>query len=143
MVYIDTESLTNLIDKNKQYIKNLKDLQEYSKDDFLSDWKIYSLVDRYLHLALESMLDIGKKIINQMDFKKPDRYTEIFKILSENKIIPRDKQAKYEELAKFRNALVHDYLYLDHEKIYKHLQEDIKYLEAFLEYIKNFLKNKK
>jgi uncharacterized protein YutE (UPF0331/DUF86 family) len=62
MVKIDRESLLNLIDKNKQYIKRLELLQKYSEQKFLNDWKVYSLTDRYLHLALESFLNIGKKL---------------------------------------------------------------------------------
>lgn len=143
MIYVDKEALTKLINKNKGYIKKLKQLQKYDKKSFLDDWKIYSLAERYLHLGLESFLDIGKKVINQLDLEKPDRYSDIPRILAKNKIIPKKLQAKYEELAKFRNALVHDYLYLDHEKIYQHLQEDTTYLENFIEFISSFLKSHK
>lgn len=142
MVYVDKEALVSLIEKNKEYLKKLRELQKYNEEDFLDDWRIYSLVDRYLHLALESFLDIGKKVINQLDLKKPDRYSDVPYILAQNKIIPKNMQEKYEELAKFRNALVHDYLYLDHEIIYKHLQEDVEYLEKFVEFIKDYMKDK-
>lgn len=141
MVQIDKASLLKIIEKNKGYIKLLEELQQHSEQEFLKDWKIYSLTDRYLHLALESMLDIGKKVINQLDLEKPDRYSDIPRILVDNKIIPRVKQKEYEELAKFRNTLVHDYLYLDHKEIYRHLQKDPERLKEFIRFITDYFKN--
>lgn len=143
MVHTDKESLLKIINKNKQYIKKLETLRQYKEQEFLNDWKVYSLTDRYLHLALESMLDIGKKVINQLDMEKPDYYSDIPRILADNKIIPRDRQSKYEELAKFRNTLVHDYLYLDHKEIYRHLQEDLGYLKEFVQFVIDYLKSQK
>jgi uncharacterized protein YutE (UPF0331/DUF86 family) len=60
--------------------------------------------------------------------------------LADNKIIPRKMEDKYKELAKFRNALVHDYLYLDHKEIYRHLKQDPDYLKKFIQFVVDFIK---
>ena len=92
----------------------------------MTDWRISYTVERTLHLSLETFLSIGEMLISEFKFKKPDSYAEIPKILMENKVIPKNLAEKLIDLAKFRNVLVHEYLYLDREKVYQHLLNDRK-----------------
>lgn len=136
---VDKEKLTKYVQELEIYLKQLKELQGYDKEKFLSDWKIYDLVDRKLHLALETFLTLGEMIISEFGFQKPDVYADIPRILFENKVITKDLEEKLIDLARFRNALVHDYLYLDHERIYEHLQEDPEFIKEFIDSIKKFV----
>lgn len=139
---VDREKLTKYIRELEMYLGQTGELQGVSKEKFLSDWKTYHLVDRQLHLILETFLSIGEMIISEAGFKKPDAYKDIPKILVENKIVPSNLGEKLMELAKFRNVLVHEYLYLDHERIYEHLQEDPSVIQDFLNCIKEFIKKR-
>lgn len=135
---VDKEKLAKYILELEQYLKHLIELQKYNKEEFLSNWKIYDLVDRKLHLALETFLTIGEMIISEFGFQKPDTYADIPRILFENKIINLELKEKLVDLARFRNVLVHEYLYLDHEKVYQHLQNDPQIIKEFIERIKKF-----
>jgi len=59
---VDSEKLARYIRELETYIKQAKELQKISKQKFLSDWKVYDLVDRKLHLILETFLSIGERI---------------------------------------------------------------------------------
>lgn len=139
---VDSEKLTKYIRELEVYLGQIQQLQKIGKEEFLRDWKVYDLVDRKLQLILETFLSIGEMIISECGFKKPDAYRDIPKILVENKIIPTNLGEELIELAKFRNVLVHEYLYLDHERVYEHLQEDPLVIRKFLNHIKEFVREK-
>lgn len=138
---VDKEKLTKYIQELEVYLKQLSELQKYDKKEFLADWKIYDLVDRKLHLALETFLTLGEMIISEFGFQKPDSYTDIPRILFENKVIDYDLKEKLIDLARFRNVLVHEYLYLDHQRVYQHLQEDPQVIKEFIDAVKKFVSN--
>lgn len=139
---VDKEKIAKYIQDLERYISQLKELQEYGEEDFVSDWKIYDLADRKLHLALETFLTLGEMIIGEFNFRKPDTYADIPRILFENKVINQELKEKLVDLARFRNVLVHEYLYLDHQIVYRHLQKDPQILKNFIEVLKKFLKDK-
>ena len=138
---VDEERLAKYIRELENYLGQLNELKKISKEDYISDWRISYIVERTLHLSLETFLSIGEMIISELGFKKPDSYAEIPKILTENKVIPQQLAEKLIDLAKFRNVLVHEYLYLDREKVYQHLFNDQEIIQEFLNCIKQFIKN--
>ena len=138
---VDEERLAKYIRELENYLGQLNELKKISKEDYISDWRVSYIVERTLHLSLETFLSIGEMIISELRFKKPDSYAEIPKILTENKVIPQQLAEKLIDLAKFRNVLVHEYLYLDREKVYQHLFNDQEIIQEFLNCIKQFIKN--
>jgi uncharacterized protein YutE (UPF0331/DUF86 family) len=136
---VDKPRLAKYLDEIETYLKHLKELQKYSLGDFLSDWKIYDLVDRKLHLTLESFLTIGEMLISEFSFRKPDTYADIPRILHENKAISIELKDELVDLARFRNVLVHDYLHLNHEIVYNHLQKTPVIIEKFITAVKLFV----
>lgn len=116
---IDKDKIAKYIEKLRIYLSQLDEFRNISEDEFVNDWKIYDLIDRKLHLIIELMLNISEIIISEYGFKKPDYYAEIPEILYNNKKISSELKEQLIDLARFRNVLVHDYLYLDHHIIYK------------------------
>ena len=135
----DKEKLAKYINELNTYLKHLDELKRYPLDEFLANWEIFGLADRQLHLALETFLTIGEMIISEFDFAKPDTYADIPRILFENKVVGKQLKDQLVDLARFRNVLVHDYLYLNHEKVYEHLQKDSKIIKKFIDAVKKFV----
>lgn len=134
---IDKEKLVKYINQLEIYLRHLKELQKYSLREFIRNWRIHDLADRKLQLAIENTLNIGEMLISEFGFRKPDTYADIPEILFENKIISQKLEDKLIDLARFRNVLVHDYLYLDHQRVYQHLKTAPKIIEGFLKEIKS------
>lgn len=136
---VDKEKLAKLLRDLEIYLQQAEELQKIEKGEYINDWKVYDLVERKLHLLLETFLSIGDMIISEFKLRKPDTYGDIPKILSESKIIDSELTEKLVDLAKFRNVLVHEYLYLDRERVYEHLQNEPGIIKQFMEQIKEFL----
>ena len=140
---VDRERLARFIQELEKYLGQLSELQKMEKQEYLNNWRMYYVVDRTLHLALETFLNIGEIVITECKFRKPDTYADIPRILQENGVIPKELEEKLIDLAKFRNVLVHEYLYLNHEIVYKHLKTDPDIIKKYLSYVKKFIRGKK
>lgn len=107
------------IERLRLYLKILRKVEEYDFDRFSSDPFIHGTAERYLHLSIECLLDIGNHVIADRGYRKPESYAEVFDILAEENVISRELLQELAGMAAFRNVLVHDYLKLDLEKVYR------------------------
>ncbi len=125
-----------------EYLGYLKTLQKVGKDQFLADFRIYGLVERYMQLSIEILLDVGKLLVVARNFRRPDDNSDILHVLGENKIISKKLEADLFGIANFRNILVHDYEKIDRFIVYAKLKNN---LADFAEFKKQILKymNKK
>ncbi len=126
----------------EEFISNLRDLQQLSLEEIAEDYVLRGAVERYLQISLECMLDIGEMIISMERIKRPDTYTEVFRILGENGVIPEAFATKIEPFAGFRNLLIHMYAKVDLDRLYGNLQNGVEDMELFLEYIARYLTEK-
>ena len=79
----------------------------------MNDWKSQDAALHNLQVAIEGCLDIGNYIIGLIGVKSPDTYVQIAEILREENVLPKDFLETAKNMAKFRNIIVHEYLYLD------------------------------
>ena len=138
---LNKENLEKLLDKTKEYFKHLQELKQCDKKEFLEDWKIYELVDRELYLAIESCINIGEVLISGYDWRRPENYKDVMKILVEKKVLDSEFGKQMMEMVRFRNKLAHDYLYLNQELIYEYLQNNLGDFKKFMICIKEYVEN--
>ena len=136
---IEKEIIESRLHKLSYYLRILNDLRKIKAEKFINDPKIYGSAERFLHLAIECTLDIGNHIISFKQFRRPNDYREIFTILGEQKILPKELVSELEKMAQFRNRLVHVYWNLNHKFVHKILQTSLKDFDEFAKYIVDFV----
>ena len=117
------------LEKLRNYLKTLKAIRKFDLETFKKDVFVHATAERYLHLSIECLLDVGSHIIADRGCRKPDTYSEIFEILAEEGVISTILLKELEGMAAFRNILVHDYFRLDSDQVYGILRDRIKTLE--------------
>ncbi|WP_353892445.1 DUF86 domain-containing protein [Proteinivorax hydrogeniformans] len=117
--------------KLKEYLQFLEKVREYGKDKYLGDPFIYGSSERFLHLAIECVIDISNHIISDMGFRKPETNRDSILILYENAIISKELCESLSDMASFRNILVHDYVKLNRVMVYDIINSNLKDLELF------------
>jgi len=117
------------LERLRGYIKILQSIQKQDIQTFKKDLFVHGAAERYLHLCIECLLDIGNHIISDRGYRKPETYAEVFQILGEEKVITPQLLKELEGMAAFRNILVHDYLKLDLSQIYRIIQKKVKALD--------------
>ncbi|MFW5877219.1 MAG: type VII toxin-antitoxin system HepT family RNase toxin [Myxococcota bacterium] len=116
-----------------EYVERLERYRAVDRDRFVADADTHHLAERYLHLAVESALDIANHIIADQGFEAPETYRDAFAILGKHHMIPGDLARRLQAWAGFRNVLVHAYLDIDHGLAWDavaHDLEDLRRLAA-------------
>lgn len=126
----------------REYTRYLGELRDLPLETFLTDFRTRGAAERYLQLAIESILDIGSEIISSLHLPRPERYRDIPKILADAEIIPRKLSDEVAEMIGFRNLLVHDYATIDKKLEHRFLQERLPDFDAYMARIARWLKTK-
>lgn len=128
---VDQEIFSRRLDALAGYLKKIKAFRETSREEFVSQPAIHDLAERYLHLAVECVLDLSNHYLASESIGIPDTYKDSFLMLSEAGRLESDLAVKLASWAGFRNILVHEYLAIDHGLAWDAIQEDLSDLETF------------
>lgn len=143
---MDERILEHLKLLNK-YLLSLRELSQLSEGEFIKDFKNWASAERFLHLAIESCINIGNRIVSLMQFKKPvqtpETYGDIFIELAKLGSIPHDFVDTMLKMVKFRNRLVHIYWKIEPGQIYKILKENLGDFEKFKNFIVKYMELEK
>jgi len=138
---------SSMIDKNviarrlAQLEKNIRKLRKIASthyEEFVWDEDTLSIAERNLQVAIQICLDIGNHIISALGLREPESYGDIFTILSEAGILPKEFTEKIRGMAGLRNILVHEYLIIEPAQIYKHLQR-VNDFQEYARYIVEYM----
>ncbi len=132
---IDKELVQRQITQLRSAVKILRDLGKTPQDEFLADYRIYGLAERYLQLAIEACLRICGTLVASFGLRRPDAYHELLSIIAAQQIIPRSLAYRLEVLTNFRDSLVHDSGTLDRNILYDHILQRLDDLEEFAELV--------
>lgn len=127
---VDADILRRRVDALLRYLKRLDRFATIDRESFLADQDTHQLAERYLHLAVESALDIANHIIADHGYEAPETYRDAFSILARHGLLPDDLASRLQGWAGFRNVLVHAYLDVDHGIAWDAIQRDLGDLRA-------------
>jgi uncharacterized protein YutE (UPF0331/DUF86 family) len=118
------------------YLEKIKKfgVERVSKDPFLE-----AALCRYLHLAIECVLDIGESLIAGRGWERPETNRDVFIRLGEKKVLPKDFATAFSSVGGLRNILVHDYLKVDLSLLFKNLSH-LRDFETFARHIARHIK---
>lgn len=135
VLMVNKDVLMVRLNKLKEYMTFLDSIKKYTELEYVKDPLIYGSGERFLHLAIECVIDIGNHIIADMKYRKPETNRDVFEILYENEVISSGLKENLANMASFRNILVHDYIRIDRPTVYKIITEDIGDLKSFMKEI--------
>jgi uncharacterized protein YutE (UPF0331/DUF86 family) len=118
-------------------------LQTTDREQFVSDYRLYGLAERYLHLSIECLLDVCNMLVSGLGLRKPERYQEAVDILAEAGVLSQGLVRRLAGVAGFLNILVHDYLDIDRRLVYQYLQDGLDDLEFFAQEVVRFLRTQR
>jgi len=135
MLPVDKELVQQHLKQLHETIRILRDLGQTPREEFISDYHIYGLAERYLQLAIEACLHLCSILVAALGLKRPEGYHELLSIVAAQQIIPRVLAYRLEIFTNLRDTLVHDPSTLDHELLYDHIQQRLGDLEEFAKMI--------
>jgi uncharacterized protein YutE (UPF0331/DUF86 family) len=128
------------IAKIREYIALLRRIRGLADERrFVKDPLIYGNAERYLQLAIQSVLDIANHTVADMNLSLPASQQELFELLAKQKVLSARLAKKLVSMAGFRNVLVHEYLEIDRRRVYGVLKHDLGDFERFIKAISKLL----
>ncbi len=134
---ISSEVINAMVDLIEENIRLIEEIKSQGYESFSNSFRDIQAAKHSLQEAIEACLDIGSHIIAEKGFRRPDDYKDIYKVLEEEGIIDPVLSSKLQEMAQFRNLLVHRYGKIDIKRLFIIMSEDLKDIQEF---IKNILK---
>lgn len=133
--------LTGRIEVMRSALSHLEELSSISKKDFLNDYKNPAAAETFLRHSLEAIFDIGRHILAKTGkVRLTHEYKDIARGLGEIGVLSKSLTEKLEEMAGYRNRIVHFYHQITEEELYQILQTDLQDIRYFLQEIGQFLK---
>jgi len=129
-------AMIDIIDEN---IRLIEEIRSQGYESFSGSFRDIQAAKHSLQEAIEACLDIGSHIIAEKCFRRPEDYKEIFKVLEENGIIDHVLSEKLQEMAQFRNLLVHRYGQIDIKRVYIIMSNDLKDIQKFAKSILKYI----
>ncbi len=139
MLKIKAEVLRKRLNKLDEYLAILRGLQKYSFDEFIADPQRYGSVERFLHLAIEAINDMGNHVVAELDLGEVNWYSDIPALLARADHIDDSLQEKWIKMIGFRNTLVHEYIEIDRKIVHDVLRNRLGDLEELRRSFAQFL----
>lgn len=72
-------------------------------------------------------------------FRRAEEFSEMFKVLKEEEVIGKELATRLEDMARFRNLLVHRYGEVDDKRVLELIKHNLKDIEEFEKAIEKFI----
>ena len=136
---VDRELVLRKVAALEGYLTELDEFRHITVEAYRADRKTQRIVERTLHLAIETCLDLAEHLIADRRLRVPASHAEAFEILREAGLITDPLAASLMQMARFRNILVHDYARIDAERVVRILAADLGDLGGFKQAVLNLV----
>lgn len=122
---VDQEIFLRRLEALRGYLTKLEPFKKTTCGEFVAQPAIHDLAERYLHLMMECVLDLGNHYLSDRDLGIEDTNRDVFKLLRKADEIDAPTASGLERWAGFRNILAHEYLTLDHAISWQTIQSEL------------------
>jgi len=138
---VDRELLSRKLSNLSNYIKELKNADDINWQKYTVDPRSRAFVERYLHLAIEEVFDIANHLVSFYRWREPTGYRDLLLVLKENDVIPGEFLPTFQNMASFRNMLVHHYEKIDDEVVFGIFKKRLSDFTLYINLIKQWSDN--
>ncbi len=131
----------DLVAKRLAFIETcVQELRTLSQPDRIAeDLREERFVLHTLQLAIQAALDVGSHLVSDDRLGEPETGRDVFRLLGRAGVLPADLAGRLEEMAGFRNIVVHGYTTVDLRVVRRILEQDLGDLLQFAAVIRSRL----
>jgi uncharacterized protein YutE (UPF0331/DUF86 family) len=115
----------------EESVTRLEEFRALSLEAFLADRDVLDVASYRLLIAIEASLALCYHVSAKRLHKVPEEYAACFDLLYEAGLIPETLTKHLQQMARFRNLLVHVYWKIDYSQVYNVIRNNLGYLRAF------------
>ena len=136
---VDRDLILRRLANLDTYLEQLALYRAIEVGAYVQDWKTQRVVERTLHLAIETCMDVADHIIADRRLRVPETGAASFEILADAALLPKELGTSLGLMVGFRNILVHDYTRLDPAIVIRVLRTDLADVERFRDAVRAFV----
>lgn len=137
---VDREKVERKIQQLEAFLGFLKKLSQSADREVAGDPIRLGSIKYYLQVSIESCIDMANHLISSERLRSPRDYADSFAVLSEHGIISKEFAQVMQQMAEFRNRIVHLYGEVDDHHVLEILQHRLGDFEMFKRAVLEFLK---
>lgn len=105
----------DLVAKRLAFIETcVRELQTLARPERIADdLREERFVEHTLQLAVQAALDVGSHIVSDARLGEPETSRDVFRLLARAGVVPTELGRRLEQMAGFRNVVVHLYQEVD------------------------------
>jgi len=125
-----------LVAKKLAFIETcVRELRTLARPERIADdVREQRFVQHTLQLAIQAALDVASHIVSDERLGEPDTNRDVFRLLERATIVPADLGGRLEQMAGFRNVVVHLYQEVDlgivRDVVENHLDDLLEFVAA-------------
>ena len=127
MVY--TQLIRKRLELLEEYLEHLNRIKKTSLKDYSSKVENHAVAERFLHLSIELLEDLGNHIISSKKLGTVDVLRDVPHIFLKQEFITKKIHQTWINMIGLRNILVHAYANIDHTLVHRVLKNDLKDIE--------------
>lgn len=135
MYFVDRKAIEEKLSLLNEYLNFYKSKNE---------WTTFTdklLLERIVHIVIESILDVGNAMIDGFIMRDPGSYEDIIDILLDEKVVSENNAGGLKNVITLRKVVVRDYTKVDHEELDQVFSTNIECLTNFSSSVQEYLKN--
>ena len=136
---LDKEFINLRIDVIERNLAEIQEITAEGYSHFKSNYRDELAAKQALLESIEACIDISNYIISTQGFRRPMDYKDIFLIMGEQDILDKTLSRKMQEMAKFRNVLVHRYINIENERLFQLMENETSDFKEFIRQILDYL----
>lgn len=113
-------------------LRLLRELAQSTFDEFTADFRNPEAAKYLLQTAVEAMIHVCTHVVARLRLKVPGNSAEVVRAMGRAGLLPPEHVARYANMIRFRNVLVHLYADVDDRKVYEILRNDLGDFELFV-----------
>lgn len=141
MTQLEFDIVVRKVNNIKKYLNQLQKNASVSLDDYKKDFDRQLIVERLLHLLIESAIDINMHLVVSNDQSPPETYRDSFLAMAKIGAISSELAIEIAPSAGLRNRLVHDYDDLNLEIIYSAIDFALTLYPKYLQQIEQYIQH--
>lgn len=139
MYNVNQEKINNILTHMGKTLNTVVTYTDMSKGQFLENELVILAVERALHVAIESIVDVGNIIIDGFIMRDPGSYIDIIEILEDEGVLPNKEAESLKRVVSYRKALVHEFYQIDTNALFQLFVDEYAVLINFNNYISAYL----
>lgn len=143
MTQLDFEIVLRKLKNIQKYLIQLQTKAKLSQTDYEENFEQQLIVERLLHLLVESAVDVNTHIIVSHNQTPPETYRVSFLAIGKIGVISMSLAKELAPAAGLRNRLVHDYDDIDLEVVYQSIAFALRLFPQYLQQVRAYLQKER